>query len=220
MTREAVNNLTLWAIQLIIGVAVVISSIFGILQPIISGFGWGQGPFFGKSFVLDATLNTPFVRPYTEPALPALQELPQGVGQGDSIEFSLPQGVELWVSDFDLRQGVGLLGGQTLAGAVVVASLVMLLLIVNSFRQGRAFTPTNARRLLLTAGIVGVGGQGAALLFHWGTLAVLNHPRIAPYVLQQAELSFIPLLVGAGILAVAEVFRQGINLQSEIDQTV
>lgn len=113
-----------------------------------------------------------------------------------------------------------MLGGQTLAGAVVVASLVMLLLIVNSFRQGKAFTPTNARRLLLTAGIVGVGGQGAALLFHWGTLAVLNHPRIAPYVLQQAELSFIPLLVGAGILAVAEVFRQGINLQSEIDQTV
>lgn len=216
MTRAAVNNLTLWAIQLIIGVAVVISFIIGILQPILSGLGWGQGPFFGKSFVLDATLNTPFVRPYTEPALPALQEL----RQGDSIELSLPQGVELWVSDFDLRQGVGLLGGQTLAGAVVVASLVMLLLIVNSFRQGKAFTPANARRLLLTAGIVGVGGQGAALLFHWGTLAVLNHPRIAPYVLQQAELSFIPLLVGAGILAVAEVFRQGINLQSEIDQTV
>lgn len=46
MTRAAVNNLTLWAIQLIIGVAVVISFIFGILQPIISGLGWGAGSVF------------------------------------------------------------------------------------------------------------------------------------------------------------------------------
>ncbi|MBP2216888.1 DUF2975 domain-containing protein [Arthrobacter sp. CAN_C5] len=223
MIRKTGNHLTLWAIQALIAIAALISFIFGVLQPLISGFGWGRGPIFGSSVTLHANLNIPFVRPYTEPALPSIyerQERTNGIQPGDFIEMSLPNGVEIWVRDFDLRQGIGLMGGQTLAGAVIVASLVLLFLIVNSFRQGHGFTRTNTRRLLLTGLIVAVGGEIAALLFYWGTLQILNHPDIAPYVLQEADLSFTPLLVGAGVLLVAEVFRHGVNLQYDVDHTI
>lgn len=223
MTRKTANSITLWAIQAIIAFAAIISLIYGALRPIISALGWGRGPIFGRSVILDATLNIPFVRPYTEPALPSIyerQERLNGLPRGDYIEMSLPKGVELWVSNVDFDQGLYLIGGQALAGAVIVATLVLLFLIVNSFRQGQGFTRTNTRRLLLISLIVAIGGEIAALLFYRGTLHVLNHPDIAPYVLQEADLSFTPLLVGAGVLLVSEVFRQGVNLQHDVDQTI
>lgn len=57
------------------------------------------------------------------------------------------------------------------------------------------------------AAAVGLGGQAVVLLEAWGRIGVLSHPEVAPYVVTDAQVSFLPLVAGITIAVGAEVFR-------------
>lgn len=99
---------------------------------------------------------------------------------------------------------------------LAVAVLTLLLRIVRTLRDRDPFVEANARRLFAIAGLVGVGGQLTVLVAAWGRLGVLRHPDVAPYVVTDATVTFVPLFVGLAIAVVAEVFRQGTRLRAEV----
>jgi hypothetical protein len=103
------------------------------------------------------------------------------------------------------------------SGTARRAPLACLLLLVRSLRRGDPFVPANARRLYLIAAAVGFGGQAVQLLEAWGRSGLVEHPVVAPYLVPDAHLSFMPLLAGLAIAVGAEVFRQGTALREEVE---
>lgn len=214
---------TLWIIELALIAAAVGTALFGVIRPLIGpgGLGIGRGYVFGAPPKVDVSLEKgPDLRVFTEPSLPLSGGADRTIGAAEGTEFAMPFGTTVSVWSPDLRQTVGLVGGPVLAALVTIAALVILVLIVHSFRYGKAFVPANSSRLFLITAVMGLGGQAAAALVYWGHVGVLQHPAVEPYVLQDAQMSFLPLMMGLGILLLAEVFRQGVALQHEVDQTV
>lgn len=82
-----------------------------------------------------------------------------------------------------------------LGGVLAMGVLFLLLRVVRTLRYGNPFV---------------------LVLIAWGKLAVLEHPVIAPYVIKEFDVSFVPLLAGLGIAVLAEVFRQGARLRRDM----
>ena len=209
------------ALEGILMVLLVTTAVLGVVRPLVgpTGLGIGSGPVFGGVPQVPATVDAEAVRVETSPELPSLA----GAGEvtpGEGLEMTLPTGTSVAVHDPDLGQRLSLTGSEVLGGLVTVAVLVLLLLIVRSLRQGDPFVPANARCLFAIAAVVGVGGQAALLLRAWGEHAVLEHPLVAPYVLEEASVSWLPLVAGLGIAVAAEVFRQGAALREDVEGLV
>ena len=211
------------ATQLLEGVLVVgvaFEAVLGVLRPLLGpgGLGVGSGPVFGAPPTVDVTIDAAAVRIDTDPDLPVLQGGP--FEPGGALEFTIPTGASVASFGLDLQQRLGLVGSEVLTGLVSLAVLVLLLGLVRSLRQGDPFVAANARRLYAMAAAVGIGGQLAVLLHTWGRLAVLRHPRVEPYVVEDFTFSYLPALGGLGIAVAAEVFRRGTELRREVEALV
>ncbi len=209
------------ALEAVLVVGLVATALLGVVRPVLGpgALGIGSGSVFGTYPQVPATLDAEAVRVELTPGLPSLSDGGE-VAAGDALEMTFPTGVSVGVYDPDLAQTLSLIGSEVLVGLVTVAVLALLLLIVRSLRHGDPFVPANARRLYAIAAAVGVGGQAALLLRSWGEHAVLQHPLVAPYVLQEATLSWLPLLAGLGVAVAAEVFRQGTALRRDVEGLV
>lgn len=201
--------------------AVILVGLFGVLAPALGpgGLGVGSGSVLGEAPTVAATVDASEVRVETTPGLPHLADRGE-IARGEGVEFTAPTGTTVAVYDPDLRQRVGLTGASVLTGLVAALVLAMLLLIVRSLRRGDPFVEVNARRLYVIAAAVGLGAQGAVLLGAWGRAGVLQHPLVAPYVLQEHDVTFLPLFAGLGVAVLAEVFRQGTALRREVEGLV
>lgn len=201
--------------------AIAVVAILAIVQPIVGpgGLGIGSGRVFGQAPSVEATIDASRVRVETVPELPSLAERGE-VAAGEAVEFTVPTGSTVSVLAPDWRQRLGLIGAEVLGGLVAIAVLLLLLALVRSLRNGDPFVAANARRLYAMATVVALGGQAAVLLAAWGRAIVLSSPLVAPYVVEEFEITFLPLLAGVGIAVAAEVFRQGTALRHEVEGLV
>ena len=223
MDTTRVNRVSAVVLEGIVVVAMLVVVVLSVVRPIASpaGLQATSSSLFDFNVVASIPVTLSDVQVRTEPELPDLDG-----GQfdsfmpGDGLEFYPPTGARVAVFDPDLRQQFGLVGAPVLGGLVTVAVLGLLLLMVRTLRRGDPFIPANGRRLLWIAALVGIGGQAAVLLTAWGRLGILEHPRVAPYVVHDVPISFLPLLAGFGIAILADVFRRGTQLRREVDGLV
>ncbi len=215
--RSPAATLLEGALVVIIGLTFVLGVVRPLAGPAVLGVG--TGAVFGSAPTVQAELDSAAVQVRTSPSLPTVA----GGGElvaGDALEMTLPDASTVVVNDPDTRQLLGLVGSEVLAALLAIAVIAMLLAVVRTLRRGDPFVPANARRLYTIAMTVGFGGVAVELLQAWGEFSVLSHPAIEPYVIEGAELSFMPLVAGLGIAVAAEVFRQGAALREEVEGLV
>lgn len=176
-----------------------------------------SGPVFGAPPSVGVTLDAEAVRILTEPELPTLEDT---VTTGPALEFLIPSRTRVVVWKPNARQRVGFAGVPMLAGLLTLAVIALLLRVTRTLREGDPFIAINARRLYMIAALVGIGGQVTAFLSAWVRLDVLHHPNVAPYVIRDADMTFVPLIAGLGVAVAAEVFRQGARLRDEVEGLV
>lgn len=230
MRRLATGRFASTLLEVALVAAMAYVAAYAVIVPLFGpgGFELLRGELMQHlSPVLDPeTLTHPSVEAtldITEVRLTADPELPVAIGMvqpGDTVEFLAPTGTGVTVLAPNFQQQLGLIGAPVLAGLLTLAALFMLLRVVRTLRAGDPFVPENATRLFVIAGLVGLGGQAAALLVAWGRLGILEHPRVAPYVLREFDVSFLPLPAGLAIAVLAEVFRQGARLRREVEGLV
>ncbi|MFC8734460.1 DUF2975 domain-containing protein [Luteimicrobium sp. NPDC057192] len=104
--------------------------------------------------------------------------------------------------------------------ALALGVLGLLYRIVRDVARGDAFDPANPRRVAAIGLLVAVGGSVVQL----GTFALerFGIARSAAAGIVQAPFTFAvaPLWIGALVLLLAEVFRQGVRLRAEVDGLV
>jgi hypothetical protein len=199
-----------------------------VVRPLVgpSMLGIGQGPYWGVDREVRADLSADvWAKAAAElgGTLPA--SLGRGLGageyhQGEAVESTLPNSVQVQAWDPDLRQTVGLGGSALLAGVVVAVALVLAILVVRDLRRGRLFRAANLRRVYAAAVVVGFGGMLAQALGAWGRVGILESPRLAGYVEPSWSVSFVPLVVGLTLAGGAEVLRLGARMQRDVEGLV
>jgi len=104
--------------------------------------------------------------------------------------------------------------------ALALTVLVLLWRIVGTVASGEVFVRENARRMLAIGVIVAVGGSLAQVLRYLGWVDMIEHSAAAGVVRAAWSFSFLPLLAGAVILLLAEVFRQGVRIRADVEGLV
>jgi hypothetical protein len=105
---------------------------------------------------------------------------------------------------------------------VVLTLIVLFLLyrIVVTIERGEVFSKTNAVRIRWIAAAVGIGGVAAQLIEFWAHRSMIARSAASGLVEAQLHFSAAPLLVGALILVLAEIFRLGVRLRHDVEGLV
>lgn len=220
MGAERARRSLVAVVEPLLLIAIVAVGVLGVVRPVVgpAGFGLVGGSVFGVFPTVEATLDLEQVRVETDPVLPSLSD--GVVNPGDAVVATIPTRTTVAVYDPSLRQSLGLVGSEVARGLLAIVVLLVLFLLARSLRQGDPFTPVNARRLYAIAAAVGLGGQAAVFLQAWGRDAVISSSTLAPYVIHDVTVSFVPLIAGLGIAVAAEVFRQGAALRADVEGLV
>jgi hypothetical protein len=217
MRRDTVGGAGALVLELVLLLAMASVAVFGVVRPLLGPLGLSvtTGPTLATVPSVTVTLVEGI---NTEPALPQIGT--EGVSEGEGIEMGGPLTAQVVIVNPSVRQRVAVVGPQVVGGLVTLGVLLLLLQVVRSLRQGDPFRPANARRLLGIAALVGIGGQVTVLFGVWSRMEVVNHPKVAPFVQHDVELSFLPLVAGLGIAVAAEVFRRGTRLRADVEGLV
>ncbi|MEV0154023.1 DUF2975 domain-containing protein [Micromonospora sp. NPDC050686] len=115
---------------------------------------------------------------------------------------------------------LSLAGPELAAQALILAVLWLLRRIVRTVPAAEVFADANARRIVLIGLLVAVGGSAVQLLGYAADRAVVARSAAAGVVDAAFSFSFVPLAIGAIVLLLAEVFRQGVRLRADVDGLV
>lgn len=118
------------------------------------------------------------------------------------------------------RDRLAYAGPVLFAEALALTVLVLLWRIVRTLALGEVFVRDNARRMVAIGLVVAAGGSLAQLLRALGWADMVAHSAAAGVVRVAWSFSFLPLLAGAVILLLAEVFRQGVGMRADVDGLV
>ena len=135
------------------------------------------------------------------------------------VEMGL-SGMALFVLEPTWRNRLAYAGPVLFAQALALTVLVLLWRIVGTVASGEVFVRENARRMLAIGLIVAVGGSVAQVLRYLGWVDMIAHSAAAGVVKAEWSFSFLPLLAGAVILLLAEVFRQGVRMRADVEGLV
>lgn len=113
-------------------------------------------------------------------------------------------------------------GETLLLGLGLAAAALLLRPVLSSISSGRPFAEGNARRLGLLAAVVLVVGYVGPLLPQLATLLVLDRLALEPGqpFTWSLTFTFLPLVMGALVLAVAEAFRRGEAITADVEGLV
>lgn len=114
---------------------------------------------------------------------------------------------------------LGFAGPQLAAQALFLLVIWLLWRIVRTV-PAEVFTPSNARRLVGIGLAVAVGGTVVQLLGYAAHQGIVARSAAAGLVDVAFSFSFLPLVIGAIVLLLAEVFRQGARLRADVDGLV
>ena len=122
--------------------------------------------------------------------------------------------------------GAGLADRASLAAPVLAWALLALAVLwllwrlVGSVAADDVFTRANARRVAWIGVLVAAGGSALQLGTYWLDAGIVARSA-ADGILQPAfGFSFLPLWVGLAVVALAEVFRQGVRLRDDVEGLV
>lgn len=133
------------------------------------------------------------------------------------VELTPWQSMELTFWGPTWQDRLGFAGPRLAAQALILLVLWLLWRIVRTVPTAEVFTPANARRMTGIGLTVALGGSAVQLLGFTAHKAVITRSAAAGIVDVAFSFSFLPLLVGAIVLLLAEVFRQGVRLRAEVD---
>ena len=104
----------------------------------------------------------------------------------------------------------------------VLAAVVLwiLLRIVSSVGQGSPFTETNARRMWLLAGAIGIGGTAATAANSWLDSFLISRSAAAPAFETRIAVEAWPLLVGLLVAVIALTWNRGVALEKDTEGLV
>lgn len=92
--------------------------------------------------------------------------------------------------------------------------------IVRTLRTGEVFTRANVRRVMLVGVLVGAGSMLLQVGQYLAQQGVLAASAAAGIVEVAPSFNLLPLWLGAVVLLLAEVFRQGVRLRTEVEGLV
>lgn len=119
-----------------------------------------------------------------------------------------------------IRDRLAYAGPALFVEALALTVLVLLWRVVGTLARGEVFVRDNAHRMVAIGLLVAVGGSASQLLRNLGWADMITHSAAAGIVRAAWSFSFVPLLAGAVILLLAEVFRQGVRMRADVDGQV
>jgi hypothetical protein len=231
MLRHRVTVTGSLALEVVLLLALVSATVFGLVRTVISPVAMGNhvpgvvrdvgGRAFGDRYFGEApAVRTELAPDVTVTTSPRLYFYGAGVIPNGRGEFSGPY--EAQVNDYTPTPGqrAAFLGAGLAESVATILVLLLLLRVVRTLRTGDPFVLANARRLRLIAVAVLVGGTGASLLQAWAEHLVLSDPAIRPLVHEQLHVTLVPIAAALGILLLAEVFRRGAWMRQDLEGLV
>lgn len=231
MPRLRITTASAGLLEAALVVALIGAALFGLIRTVLSPVAFGErlpnvvrdvgarvlgDRYFGEAPAVRAELRAG-VMVTTSPQLYVYggKSVPPGRG-----EFSGPFEAQVNAYAPSATQRFALLAGGLVESLAAMLTLLLLLLIVRSLRQGDPFVSANAARLRLIAAAVAIGGTGASALHAWGAYLVLDDSAISPLVQQRVRISPAPLAAGLGFFLLAEVFRRGALMRDDLEGLV
>ena len=136
------------------------------------------------------------------------------------VELMPWRSMELTIWAPTLQDRLSFAGPELAAQALMLLVLWLLWRIVRTVPTAEVFTAANARRIVATGLAVAVGGSAVQLLGYAAHKGIVARSAAAGIVDVAFSFSFVPLVVGAVVLLLDEVFRQGVRLRAEVDGLV
>jgi hypothetical protein len=136
------------------------------------------------------------------------------------VQFWVGDGMKLtfWGLTFVDRLSFAL--PPLLWAALTLAVIWLLWRIVRTVSTGEVFSAVNARRVTAIGLLIAVGASLLQLATYWLDKGVIARSAAAGVLDVPFSFSFVPLWVGAVIVLLAEVFRQGVRLRTEVEGLV
>ncbi|WP_420452914.1 DUF2975 domain-containing protein [Ilumatobacter sp.] len=108
-----------------------------------------------------------------------------------------------------------------------VSGPLLVLLVVWPIRQmarsatdGDPFTARNERRLWLIAGLVIIGGVVVSMINGSAQTIILGRSAASELFIVEFEISFLPIIAGLVIAALAAIWHIGVDMRDELDATI
>lgn len=209
----------------------------GRLRLAVLCIGW-VGAIWGVAYAINGATQA-----HATIKVPVTLTAPQGTGTGN-VQVTLPGVVvtDGWFAGAEPDGGIpaGADGTLTLAtwgstvaeqllgrgdwlvgGLAVLVGALALAPVLGAIAAGDPFRAGTARRLVVVAGAVGVGGMVAPILPHIAGLLVLHRTGLAgPGFVGVPPLTVEPLVVAGVVLAAAAAFRAGERMTRDLDGMV
>lgn len=108
-----------------------------------------------------------------------------------------------------------------------VSGPVLLLLVAWPIRQmarstkdGDPFTARNERRLWSIAGLVALGGVFVSVISGSAQTIIMGRSAAADLFVIEFEISFLPVIAGLVVAALASIWHIGVEMRDELDATI
>ena len=95
-----------------------------------------------------------------------------------------------------------------------------VLQMARSTRRGDPFTPANERRLWTIAGLVATGGIAYSVVAGFARMLLVQRSAAADLFAITYEISFLPIIAGVVIAALASIWRIGVALRDDVHATI
>jgi hypothetical protein len=148
-----------------------------------------------------------------DPALVQVGGLPAGVDVDDLT-------ATVTVSAPGRGQAAAVALPTALGGLLVAGGAWLVHGMARSLRRGEPLTYDNARRLVVLALVVGIGGTTVQLAAVAASAAAVGGAEGNGPVVAGGSLSFLPLLAMLPLAALAEVFRRGARALEDVEGLV
>lgn len=183
-----------WVLQL----AIVVVALVGLAGPAWELTRGGEAAAFTVPVELEADAYT--------------AEAPAGTVApfGAHVPFDVP----------DLSERLLHLGPSLVGATLTLWGLILVLGIVRSLRTDTLFTLANTRRLTVLALLLIVGSTLTPLVGGVARAELLQRTALSDVVVFRVEWSLLPVLLGFGVAALAEVFRRGTALQVDLEGVI
>lgn len=219
---EQLSGTRIVELLLVIGMTFMVLAIVNIA---ISNNGLGlvdSGPLYGQPVSVRGDLEIPL----ETGGLLAWKDGDQGQGTIDAAtglrpaEFAGPFTAGVSWPNASGWQRLGWSVREASGAALALAGTFLVLGLVRSTRLGDPFNAANVKRLRQLAAVVAVGWTAQALLSQYIDILILRNSAATDVFEKSLSISFVPLIAGAVLAVLAQVWNTGVELRSEVEGMV
>ncbi len=182
-----------------------------------------DGPLQGAA-VTDMAVTTELDSDVTVSGAPTLTDTPEGTRDSATgqrpVEISGPYYAEVNFLDPSPTERVIWLLGELAAPLLATVILILLLMVAVSARKGDPFTRANTARLRAIGALVMLGGTAVSSLSSFISMWLVAESPAGRIVTPSVSISFLPIVAGLLVLALAEVWNRGVTLREDAEGLV